>query len=159
MNRTDIGSETAKCGFANEKSICKKFNLWKKDKEAQSWLSIMGYKLEKVDSVEAIQIPTRIKKSDTGKFGISEKDFENIVRFKKSDAQIKIVITIGKIIKIENLSLKKANSDANYNQVDKRTVDAYQEMWGFDNEIFFWLKLFTGENNPKLFSNLLEKLN
>ncbi|MEK7846882.1 MAG: hypothetical protein AAB257_07970, partial [Nitrospinota bacterium] len=43
--------------------------------------------------------------------------------------------------------MKKANSDANYNQVDKRLVDAYQEMWSFDNA--FWLKLFTGENNPK----------
>jgi len=45
------------------------------------------------------------------------------VRFKKADAQIRIIITIGNILKIENLSLKKANSDADYNQIDKRTVD------------------------------------
>ncbi|GMT49423.1 MAG: hypothetical protein IEMM0008_0962 [bacterium] len=57
-------------------------------------------------------------------------------------------------MKIENLSLKKANSDANYNQIDKRSVNVYQEMWRFDDDIAFWLKLFTGENNIKLYSNL-----
>lgn len=158
MNKTEIGSETAKGGFANEKSICKKFNNWKKDKEAQSWLKIMGYKIEKIDSVKAIHIPTRIKKSDIEKFGMGEEDFEDLMRFKKADAQIRIVITIGDILKVENLSLKKANSDADYNQIDKRLVDAYQEMWGFDNKITLWLKLFTGENNPKSFSNLTGKI-
>lgn len=115
----------------------------------------MGYKVEKIDSVEAIQIPTRIKKSEIEKFGISEEDFEGLMRFKKADAQIRIVITIGEILKVENLSLKKANSDADYNQVDKRRVDSYQKMWSFDDEIAYWLKLFTGENNPKSFAKLV----
>jgi len=75
------------------------------------------------------------------------------VRFKKADAQIRIIIKIGNILKIENLSLKKANSNADYNQIDKRTVDNYQHMWNFDNEIAFWLKLFTGELNPKEYSS------
>jgi hypothetical protein len=48
--------------FANEKAICRKFNNCRKDKEAQNWLRIMGYNLSKIDSVEAIQIPTKIKK-------------------------------------------------------------------------------------------------
>jgi hypothetical protein len=158
MNKKEIGSATAKGGFANEKTICKKFNAWKKDKEAQEWLKIMGYNIMKVDSIKAIQIPTRIKKSEIEKFGIDEEDFEDIMRFKKADAQIRIVITIGDILKIENLSLKKANFDADYNQVDKRTVDAYQEMWGFNDDIACWLKLFTGENNPKSFIKLTGKL-
>jgi len=158
MNKTEIGSETAKGGFTNEKDICKKFNKWKKDKEAQSWLKIIGYKIGKIDSVNAIQVPTRIKKSDIEKFGISEEDFEDLMRFKKADAQIRIVITIGDILKVENLSLKKANSDADYNQIDKRRVDAYQEMWNFNEDITLWLKLFTGENNPKSFSNLTGKV-
>jgi len=46
MNRQDLGSKTARGGFANEKSICKKFNNWKKDKEAQQWLKIMGYDIK-----------------------------------------------------------------------------------------------------------------
>lgn len=158
MNKTKLGSKTAKGGFANEKAICRKFNSWRKDKETQEWLKIMGYNTMKINSVKAIQIPVRIKKSEIEKFRISEEDFEDIMRFKKADTQIRIVITIDNILKIENLSLKKANSDADYNQVDKRFVDAYQEMWSFDDEVACWLKLFTGENNPKLFIRLTGKI-
>ncbi len=158
MNKTELGSKTAKGGFANEKAICKKFNVWKKDKESQQWLKIMGYNIKKLDSVKAIQVPTRIKKSDLSKFGVSEEEYEQFVRFKKADAQIRIIIKIGNILKIENLSLKKANSDADYNQIDKRTVDFYQEMWRFDNEITLWLKLFTGEILPKSQKKLLGKI-
>ncbi|MFH1612788.1 MAG: hypothetical protein ABIB46_03540, partial [bacterium] len=154
MTKTEIGSMIAKGGFANEKSICDKFNSWKEDKEAQSWLAIMGYKIEKIDSVKAIHIPTRIKKSKMEDIGISNEEFNDLMRFKKADAQIRIIITIGNILKIENLSLKKANSNADYNQVDKRLVDVYQRMWGFNNEIACWLKLFTGENNPNPISNV-----
>ncbi len=149
MNKAELGSKTAKGGFVNEKAICKKFNAWKKDKEAQEWLKIMGYDIKKLDSVKAIQVPTTIKKNDLSKFEVNEEDYEQFVRFKKADAQIRIIIKIGNILKIENLSLKKANSDADYNQIDKRTVDFYQEMWKFDNEIALWLKLFTGEILPK----------
>ncbi len=155
MNKTELGSKTAKGGFANEKTICRKFNSWEKDKEAQEWLKIMGYNVIKIDSVQAIQVPTRIKKSEIERFGISKEGFDDLMQFKKADAQIRIVIAIGDILKIENLSLKKANSDANYNQVDKRLVDAYQRMWGFDDEITCWLKLFTGENNPEFFPNII----
>jgi len=158
MNKTELGSKTAKGGFANEKAICKKFNVWKKDKEAQEWLKIMGYNIKKLDSVKAIQVPTRIKKSDLSKFEVNEEDYEQFVRFKKADAQIRIIIKIGNILKIENLSLKKANSDADYNQIDKRTIDFYQKMWGFDNEIALWLKLFTGEIPPKSQKKLIGKI-
>lgn len=158
MNKKELGSITAKRGFANEKEICNKFNNWKNDKTAQNWLTIMGYSIEKINSVNAFQIPTRIKKSEVEKFGISDENFNDLMKFKKADAQIRIMITIGNILKIENLSFKKANSDADYNQVDKRTVDEYQKMWNFDDEISFWLKLFTGENNPKSFPNIINNI-
>jgi len=147
MTTFEIGSATAKGGFANEKDICKKFNNWKRDNEAQLWLKIMGYNIESIHSVEAVLIPTRMKKEDVEKLGFKER-FEELMKFKKADAQIRIIITIGKIIKVENLSLKKANSDADYNQVDKRWVDSYKEIWKFDEDIAFGLKLFTGEINP-----------
>ena len=92
MNKTELGSKTAKGGFANEKAICKKFNGWKKDKEAQEWLKIMGYDIKKLDSVKAIQVPTRIKKTDLSKFEVKEEEYEQFVRFKKADAQIRIII-------------------------------------------------------------------
>jgi hypothetical protein len=149
MNKKELGSKTAKGGFANEQAVCRKFNSWKKDKEAQEWLQVMGYNLDKIKSVQAIQIPIRIKKSDITKFGVEEDEYEKFIKYKKADAQLKICIRIGDILKIENLSLKKANRDADYNQIDKRTIDSYREMWGFDEEISYWLKLFTGELNPK----------
>ena len=73
MNKTKLGSKTAKGGFANEKDICKKFNNWIADKEAKEWLEIMGYNSDKIDSVKAMQIPTRIKKEDIEKFNIIRK--------------------------------------------------------------------------------------
>ncbi|OIO75908.1 MAG: hypothetical protein AUJ85_01805 [Elusimicrobia bacterium CG1_02_37_114] len=155
MNKAKLGSRTAKGGFANEKTICKKFNNWKKDKESQEWLEIMGYEIDKLDFVKAIQVPTRIKKENLQKFNISEKDYNEFVRFKKADAQIRIMIKIGNILKIENLSLKKANSNADYNQIDKRTVDSYQGMWNFDKSLSLWLKLFTGEVTPKSQTKLI----
>ena len=153
MNKTKLGSKTAKGGFANEKDICKKFNNWITDNEAKEWLQIMGYNSDKIDSVKAMQIPTRIKKEDLEKFSITERDYSEFVKFKKSDAQIKIIIKIGSILKIENLSLKKVTIKKNklnsgFNQVDKRWVDAYQQIWHFDNEMATGLKLFTGEINP-----------
>jgi len=110
MDKTELGSKTAKGGFANEKAICKKFNACKNDKEAQEWLKIMGYDIKKLDSVKAIQVPTIIKKTDLSKFEVKEEEYEKFVRFKKADAQVRIIIKIGNILKIENLSLKKANS-------------------------------------------------
>jgi hypothetical protein len=154
MSTFEIGSTTAKGGFANEKEICKKFNNWEKDTEAKIWLKIMGYEIKSIDSVEAILIPTRIKKEDAERLGFRE-SFEELMKFKKSDAQIRIIITIGKILKVENLSLKKANSDADYNQVDKRWVDSYKEIWGFDDEVAFGLKLFTGEFSPYSYPDII----
>lgn len=146
--RRRIGSSTAKGGFKNEKHICKKFNNWKTDADVKEWLKIMNYDYKLIDSISATQIPTMIKKSDIKKYNITEEEYEKFVRFKKADAQIKLIIKIGDIVKFEYLSLKKANNTADFNQIDKRTVDSYQEMWGFDNEIAKWLKLYTGESYP-----------
>ncbi len=158
IDRKELGSQTAKGGFENEQDIVRKFNNWKKDKTAQKWLETMGYKLDKLDSVAAIQIPTKISKKDIDKFSVSIEEYNDFVKFKKADAQIRLIIKIGNILKIENLSLKKANSNADYNQIDKRTVDSYKEMWNFDNETELWLKLFTGEHLPKEVKNLTDNI-
>jgi hypothetical protein len=156
MHGFEFGSRTAKGGFANEKEVCRKFNNWKNDKEAQLWLKIMGYDLDKIEQVIAIQIPPRIKKSEIKKFGFGEEEYEQLMKFKKTDVQVQVKIIISNAIKVENLSLKKANSDADYNQVDKRSVDAYKEMWHFSDEIALGLKLFTGEINPSLYPDMLK---
>ena len=154
----ELGSRTAKGGFANEKAVCEKFNNWKNDEDAKLWLKIMGYDPDKIDYVKAIQIPTRIKKEDIGKFGFSEEEYEELMRFKKTDiqVQIRLIIRVNNALRVENLSLKKANSDADYNQVDKRWVDSYKEMWHFDDEIALALKLFTGEIPPSTHREMLK---
>ncbi len=154
----EFGSKTAKGGFANEKTICNKFNNWNDDEDAKSWLKIMGYELNKIDYIEAIQIPTRIGKNNVKKFGFSEEEYEELVHFKKTDVQIQIrlIICVNNILKVENISIKKANSDADYNQVDKRWVNSYQDMWHFDDEIALALKLFTGEVSPSSYQEMLK---
>ena len=118
----------------------------------------MGYDPDKIDYVKAIQIPTRIKKEDIKKFGFSEEEYEKLMRFKKTDiqVQIRLIIRVNNALKVENLSLKKANSDADYNQVDKRWVNSYKEMWHFDDEIALALKLFTGEIPPSTHREMLK---
>ena len=64
-DRKIIGSlTTAKGGFKNERDIVDKFNNWKEDKTAQHWLTIMGYNLSFIQSIEAIQVPLSIKKEN-----------------------------------------------------------------------------------------------
>ena len=116
-----IGSETAKGGFANEKAVAKKFDKWKKDKEAQKWLKIMGYNLKKIKNVKA-----------------------EVLHGYKTDVQVKVTITLKKLISVQNLSVKKTNSDADYNQIDKRWVKKYIEMWDIPESIVILLKIFSG---------------
>jgi len=153
-----LGSKTARGGFANERAVCRKFNNWEKDKEARLWLQIMGYELKKIKNLKAIQIPTRIKKTALTELGLKEEEYDEIISFKKADVQVQIrlLIKLGDLLKIENLSLKKANADANYNQVDKRWVDPYKKMWGFSNQVALGLKLFTGELSPAEYPNKLK---
>jgi hypothetical protein len=97
MDKKELGSKTAKGGFANEKSICKKFNSYQHDNEAQEWLKTMGYSIDKLSSVKAIQVPARIKKTKLSEFEIDEKEYEGLMKFKKADAQIRIIIKKFKI--------------------------------------------------------------
>lgn len=142
----EFGSSTAKGGFYNEKLVAKKFNNWKQDKEARIWLKILGYKLDDIKDVRALQIKQRISKDYAKSLGL-EKDED--LQYKKADVQVQVIVFLNDgTIKRENISVKKANKDANYNQVDKRKVDSYQKMWKFDDEIKEILKLFTGEFPP-----------
>jgi hypothetical protein len=145
MTKSQIGSLTAKGGFLNEADICKKIINFQHDTEAKQWLEIMGYNPNKIDSLVATQIPTRINKKKAIGLGVSGERYEETIKYKKADVQVRIEIVIDDIVYIENISLKKANRTAGFNQVDKRAVSTYKKMWFFDDEIEHWLKLFTGE--------------
>ena len=124
--RQEVGSYTAKGGFENEADIVIKFEDYKNDSEAQIWLEIMGYDYNKIQKLTAKQIPPRINKDTALSLGVTESNFEETTTFKKADIQIRLEIIIDDIYHIENLSLKKANVGAGYNQVDKRPVDKYK---------------------------------
>ena len=145
----NFGSKTAKGGFASEREVVKKFKNWKNDKEAQEWLRIMGYPLEKIQDLKVFHIPTKLNKEKKVFFGL-EKDED--IEFKKADVQVRLLIKIDNIYKVENISIKKISS-GDYNQVDKRKVDNYKKIWGFDDDIAISLKLFTGEILPCDFDN------
>lgn len=120
------GSSTAKRGFKNEKDVVKKFNGWKKDPDAQEWLKIMGYNLNKIEKVKATQI--------TGSH--------------KTDVQVEIKIYLKQGLGVENISIKLVSNPQGFNQIDKRWVDKYTELWNMPKSISNNLKLFTGEIKP-----------
>ena len=130
-----IGSYTAKAGFKNEKEIVVKFNNWKIDKDARQWLSIMGYPIKEIENVKAVKL--------TNKY--------------KTDVQVQITIYMKKAISAENLSIKLVSNSKGFNQVDKRWVKKYAEMWNIPEDVTKILKLFTGEINPKHKKNLKDR--
>ena len=128
MNKKDLikwGSETAKGGFRNEDDIVRKFNDWENDIDAQKWLAIMGYPIKEIDKVEAMKLHGY-----------------------KTDVQVQITIYLKKAIAAENLSVKLVSNPQGFNQIDKRWVDKYVEMWEIPVDITKILKTFTGEIVP-----------
>ena len=120
------GSATAKGGFQNEDDVVKKFNNWIKDEDAQDWLDVMGYLLDEIEKVEAIKI--------TGSH--------------KADVQVKIKILLRNTLAGENISVKLVSNPQGFNQIDKRKVDKYADIWAIPDDLVVVLKLFTGETPP-----------
>lgn len=122
-----LGSRAAKRGFETERDVVDEFNNWKDNEDAQQWLTIMGYDLKEIEKVKAIII--------TGSH--------------KTDVQVQITIYLKEAIAVENLSIKLVSNPQGFNQVDKRWIDKYVEMWNIPESIAKALKLFTGEIKPK----------
>jgi len=123
-----LGSETAKAGFQNEQDVVNHFNDWKRDKYAQAWLNEMGYDLKEIEYVLADKI--------SGSY--------------KADVQVQISIKI-KLktqIDVQNLQVKLVSNPTGFNQIDKRWVEKYVELWNIDSDVAKLLKYFTGENKP-----------
>ena len=125
MNLVELGSQTARDGFKNEDDIVKKFNNWKKDKDSKEWLSIMGYDVSGIEHVEAVKISGH-----------------------KADVQVQVKIQLKKLLDVENLQVKLVSNRNGFNQIDKRWVDKYIEMWEIPKEVTSVLKRYTGEEKP-----------
>ena len=61
---------------------------------------------------------------------------------------VQITIYLKKAIAAENLSIKLVSNPQGFNQIDKRWVDKYVEMWEIPADITKILKIFTGEISP-----------
>lgn len=123
MNLIEKGSQTAKNGFKNEQDICDKFNNWNTDLEAQKWLSIMKYNLSEIKCVNA-----------------------EVLHGYKADIQLKI--TLNSHTTTENIQVKLVTIKKGFNQVDKRWLKKYKEMWNIPEEIYSLLQYYTGEIKP-----------
>ena len=137
MSKKDLiklGSATAKGGFRNEDDIVAKFNDWKNDEDAQKWLEIMGYPIDEIEKVEAVKLHGY-----------------------KTDVQVQVIIYMKKAIAAENLSIKLVSNPQGFNQVDKRWVDNYVELWDIPADVVKILKMFTGEISPKSSRGLRDK--
>ena len=119
------GSQIARNGFKSEKDIVSKFNNWKNDEDCIQWLKLMGYELDEIKSV----------KSKT-------------IRNNKTDVQVQILKVDSENIDIHNIQVKSLSNNRGFNQVDKRWIDTYQEMWDMPNDISKLLKYYTGELKP-----------
>ncbi len=117
------GSRTAKAGFSNEDDIVIKFNNWKEDPDAQIWLELMCYKFDEIERVEAVKLHGY-----------------------KTDVQVQIAIHLKKAISAENISIKLVSNNTGFNQIDKRWVKSYVEMWNIPEDITLILQKYTGES-------------
>jgi len=122
-----LGSETAKGGFRNEDEVIDKFNNWKNEKIAQDWLVKMGYVIKEIEYVKAVKI--------SGNY--------------KTDVQVQVTIKLKEAIDCENLSIKLVSNPQGFNQIDKREVDKYIEMWKIPKDVEEILRLFTGKIAPR----------
>lgn len=122
-----------------------KFNNWQTDFEAQRWLVLMEYNLEEIEFVKAV-----------------------VLSGYKADVQVQITIKLKEVIDVENIQVKLVSNLKGFNQIDKRWIDKYVEMWNIPNEIATLLKEYTGEilpriRNPKdnrrTFANEFEEVN
>lgn len=119
------GSETAKNGFKNEHSVVDKFNNWRVEEDAQAWLKIMDYDLNEIEYVKAV-----------------------VMHGYKADVNVQVQIKLKQAIDTENIQVKLVSNKSGFNQVDKRWLKSYSELWKIPQDVYKILQYFTGELPP-----------
>ena len=119
-----LGSTTAKNGFKNETEIAEKFNKWRTDPEAPAWLAFMVYRTAEIRDVKAVK-----------------------PHGEKSD--VDVIVTTAAGVRREGISIKLVSSAAGFNQIDKRWLAHYAEMWKMPADVLAAMKVFVGEVKPE----------
>ena len=86
----------------------------------------MQYKLDEIEYVKAVKISQGFK----------------------TDVQAQVTIKLKEAIDVQNMQVKLISSKRGFNQIDKRKVDKYAEMWEIPDKINTLLKYYTGELTP-----------
>ncbi|EAH6859659.1 type II restriction endonuclease [Campylobacter coli] len=130
MDKIELGSNTAKNGFKNENFVVDTFNDWQNNDLAKLWLKAMNYDIKDIQNVKAQKIK--------GNF--------------KADVQVIILIQIKlqNLQDVQNIQVKLVSNPQGFNQVDKRWLKNYDELWNFPDKLFEILQYFTGEKSPKI---------
>ena len=128
MDLVEIGSSIAKAGFDNEQYVVDIFNNWQKSDLAKKWLEAMNYNVDDIEFVKA----ERIK-------GSYKADVQ---------VQIKVVIKLKYLIDCQNIQVKLVSNRRGFNQVDKRWLCKYNELWNIPEDVYLLLKYYTGELPP-----------
>lgn len=68
----------------------------------------------------------------------------------KTDVQVQVIIKLKEAIDVQNLQVKLVSNPKGFNQIDKRWVDKYVEMWNIPPKIVTILKKYTGEIEPTI---------
>lgn len=128
MDLVKKGSETAKAGFQNEEDVVNIFNQWETSQLARDWLVAMDYNLNDIEYVRA----------------------EKIKGSYKADIQVQVRITIKlkSLIDCQNIQVKLVSNEKGYNQIDKRWLAKYKEMWDMPNDVYTILQYYVGELLP-----------
>lgn len=129
------GSEIAKGGFRNEQEVVDKFNNWKNDIEAQKWLQLMMYNLEEIESVHAESLGAKGYKSDVNviiKVNITKRNQKQLLET------------------VENIQVKLVSNSKGFNQVEKKKVGQYEEIWHMPPKVKELLQLYDGELAPRV---------
>lgn len=124
-NLVELGSKTAKNGFKNEQDICDKFINWENDVEAQAWLKIMNYDLKEIEYVNAV-----------------------VLHGYKADVNVQVQVKLKTALDTENIQVKLVSNKRGFNQVDKRWLKSYNELWNIPEKVYIALQHFTGELKP-----------
>jgi hypothetical protein len=119
------GSLTARNGFRNETEIAEKFKQWETDTDARTWLSFMGYKPERIATVAAYK-----------------------PHGEKADIEVR-VNTLDRETRTDGISIKLVSTARGFNQIDKRWLSHYVEMWDMPKDVEAALSLFVGETPPR----------
>ncbi|MCY2974602.1 MAG: type II restriction endonuclease [Planctomycetota bacterium] len=118
-----LGSQTATGGFQNEDEIRDKFNNWQKDSDARSWLEAMNFRISDIQQVRAAK-----------------------PHGEKADVEVRVKTNSSE--RVEGISIKLVSNPQGFNQIDKRWLKTYAQMWNMPSDVHSALKLFVGEIAP-----------